>query len=200
MVNKWVEKINRPFWTPTFYSRVCGLHFKPEDFLTHSNDRDHSNRFNKKLQNRRLKPESVPSIFPATFQDGSDDSNVSDEKKQFPEVAFREQQLKIAKEMLYQVESFEDLLLKIETYAEKGKLPAGFTLVKSPRLALIKLVISEMGYSVEASVEFNSDLTFNMFHKSKTVTHEEVSHIVKSRSIKSIREVFDVANFLRSMT
>ena len=119
-----------------------------------------------------------------------------EQKDQLPEDTFREQQTKIAKDMHFQVDSCNQLIDTLNMYARKGKLPSGYTFVKHPRVALIKMVSSDLGYSLEASVEFKPDLTFNMYHRGIKVENEVVKHIVKSKKIKLVSEAFDIANFL----
>ena len=51
---------------PTKYSRLCSLHFKPEDFVKESKDqqiRRRKNRSSALLVKKRLKGNVLPSIF-----------------------------------------------------------------------------------------------------------------------------------------
>ena len=66
LLQRWLKRIARKDFTPTKLSRMCSLHFKPEDFVTESNDqqiRRRKNRSNALLVKKRLKGNALPSIF-----------------------------------------------------------------------------------------------------------------------------------------
>ena len=65
--NEWISKIPRVDWQPTHNSTVCSLHFKENDFQTETRDKNVSrNPKSRPLQQRKLLPDAVPSIF-STF-------------------------------------------------------------------------------------------------------------------------------------
>ncbi len=59
---KRVESNSRRLWTPNKHSRVCALHFKPEDFRVPEFPIDDGK------SRRNLKPNVVPSIFTHTVR------------------------------------------------------------------------------------------------------------------------------------
>ena len=46
LLQGWLKRIARKDFTPTKYSRLCSLHFKPEDFVKESNDQQIRRRKN----------------------------------------------------------------------------------------------------------------------------------------------------------
>ena len=66
LLQGWLKRIARKDFTPTKYSRLCSLHFKPEDFVKESNDqqiRRRKNRSSALLVEKCLKGNVLPSIF-----------------------------------------------------------------------------------------------------------------------------------------
>ena len=62
----WLKNIARKNFKPSKYSKLCSLHFKPDDFIevSHdSNQRRKRKRDSEHLCYKRLKPGAVPSIF-----------------------------------------------------------------------------------------------------------------------------------------
>ena len=66
LLQTWMKRLARKHFNPTKYSRLCSLHFKPEDFVVESKDQK-TRRRNKKedlrLVKRRLQKDAYPSIF-----------------------------------------------------------------------------------------------------------------------------------------
>ena len=61
-----LKRIARKDFTPTKYSKLCSLHFKPEDFVKELYDqqiRQRKNRSSALLVKKRLKGNVLPSIF-----------------------------------------------------------------------------------------------------------------------------------------
>ena len=66
LLQGWLKRIARKDFMPTKYSRLCLLYFKPEDFVTESNDqqiRRRNNRSSALLVKKHLKGNVLPSIF-----------------------------------------------------------------------------------------------------------------------------------------
>ena len=38
LLRAWMKRLGRKDFNPTKYSRLCSLHFKPEDFVSHFSD------------------------------------------------------------------------------------------------------------------------------------------------------------------
>ena len=60
LLEKWKSRLNRKDFIPTKNSRICSLHFKNEDYIPESENKD---RFGRKLKKRRLKPNAAPSLL-----------------------------------------------------------------------------------------------------------------------------------------
>ena len=60
LLEKWKSRLNRKDFIPTKHSRICSLHFKNEDYIPESENKD---RFGRKLKKRRLKPNAAPSLL-----------------------------------------------------------------------------------------------------------------------------------------
>ncbi len=64
---KWLRVIGRKDFVPNEHTRICSLHFKPEDFQQERRDTNNyrsKNYQSLKLTRKRLNPDAVPSIFP----------------------------------------------------------------------------------------------------------------------------------------
>ena len=69
LLAKWLHAHPRQDWTPSQYTRLCSLHFKPDDFVVERTDQQarRKRKFDSlKLPNRRLKDGVIPSIFAIT--------------------------------------------------------------------------------------------------------------------------------------
>ena len=65
--NTWKINIKKTNWEPSASTTVCSLHFKENDFQTETRDKNVSrNPKSRPLQQRKLLPDAVPSIF-STF-------------------------------------------------------------------------------------------------------------------------------------
>ena len=64
LLAKWNRALCRESFDPEFVSSavVCSEHFRPSDFITHSQNNQACRRKGE-LSRRRLKPDAVPSIF-----------------------------------------------------------------------------------------------------------------------------------------
>ena len=66
LLQAWLKRLARKDITPTKYSKLCSIHFTPEDFVTESNDQSNRPKRKKeytKLIRRRLKNDAYPTIF-----------------------------------------------------------------------------------------------------------------------------------------
>ena len=62
----WIKRLARKDFNPTKYSRLCSLHFKPENFVVEPKDQKIRRRNKKedlRLVKRRLQKDTCPSIF-----------------------------------------------------------------------------------------------------------------------------------------
>ncbi|KAH8019855.1 hypothetical protein HPB51_022827 [Rhipicephalus microplus] len=67
LCRKWVRAVPRENFSPTQYSRVCELHFQPEDIMyetSYVDDRT-GRTVTAPLPSSRIRPGAVPSKFPA---------------------------------------------------------------------------------------------------------------------------------------
>ena len=64
LLEKWVKANPREFFIPAKHSKICSIHFVDDDFVFDSKDSNNRRlKGVKRLQNRYLKSEAVPSIF-----------------------------------------------------------------------------------------------------------------------------------------
>ena len=57
---KWIEKINRKDFEPSFNSRICFKHFRKSDFISCDDNKDKQGRLRKL---KKLKPTAIPSRY-----------------------------------------------------------------------------------------------------------------------------------------
>jgi len=64
----WAKAIPRANWEPKKHSKICSLHFDPDDYTDLRSDRNifRSKHSTERLSVPRLKPFAVPHIFPNT--------------------------------------------------------------------------------------------------------------------------------------
>uniref|UniRef100_A0A0K2TSP8 Uncharacterized protein n=1 Tax=Lepeophtheirus salmonis TaxID=72036 RepID=A0A0K2TSP8_LEPSM len=80
-------------------------------------------------------------------------------------------------------------------------LPSEFLLIKSPKLSLVKLEVTEdKGLEIKASVEIEDNLTFKVFLRYQRISNTSVSHCLglKSNKINSVTEAINIAAYLGS--
>ena len=51
LLQAWHKRLARKDFTPTKYSKLCSIHFTPEDFVTESNDQSNRRKKKENLQN-----------------------------------------------------------------------------------------------------------------------------------------------------
>ena len=65
LLQEWIRRLSQHDWKPTKHSRICSLHFRPEDIETEQTDSN--NRWAKENSDLRIKPRlrkcAVPTIF-----------------------------------------------------------------------------------------------------------------------------------------
>ena len=67
LLQAWHKRLARKDFTPTKYSKLCSIHFPPEDFVTESTDQSNRRkrkRESRKLIRRHLKNDAHPTILP----------------------------------------------------------------------------------------------------------------------------------------
>ena len=67
LCDKWVRANPRKDYVPSDHSKICSLHFRPDDFIEEHKDSNKQRLktfAEDKLMKRRLKEGAVPSIFP----------------------------------------------------------------------------------------------------------------------------------------
>ena len=60
----WHKRLARKDFTPTKYSKLCSIHFIPEDFVTESNDQSNKRKRKRELIRRGLKNDAHPTFLP----------------------------------------------------------------------------------------------------------------------------------------
>ncbi|XP_040574651.1 uncharacterized protein [Lepeophtheirus salmonis] len=193
--SKWESAIPRQK-TFTKNSRLCSLHFTESDYITHSVDqRQGSGRqLNRQLGLRRLKKDAVPSVWPnlppvpRPTRASTGGLRLHFQNKRKEALGLK----KFGEEKGLTVNELHDKL-SLET------LPSEFILIKSPKLALVKLGATEgRGLDIKASLEIQEDLTFRIFQGHHKLSNSLVSHCLttKANVIKSVTEVINIAAYL----
>ena len=96
-------------------------------------------------------------------------------------------------------QTIEESVLSIQELEEKLSnltLPTDFYLVKSPKLALIRLHQTTTGLEVVNSVEFENDLSFTLIHSKVKLNNKTVSHITNNGKVNTVMEAYNLAAHL----
>ena len=169
----WIKRLARKDFNPAKYSRLCSLHFKPGDFVSHSSDqqaRRKRKRESIQLEKKRWKNDAVPSIFEdipkhyvcndAPSRSGLCLSSSRHEK----EAAALDAQYKFFLNE-NKITDFEELCLK----ALDDARDRSFLLYKADENCNFILLSNEDPLSIQATVTVNRSLKVSVYHKQQMV-------------------------------
>ena len=194
-----MKRIARKDFYPTKYSRLCSLHFKTDDFISHSIDqqtRRKQKRPNLLLTKKRLKSDAVPSIFKNipeyyTFKDAPSRSGLPLSSSRLE---------KEAAVLDFQCESFlnDDRITSLDELYSKVSQDAqdkGFLLKKTDQHCNFILLSKEHPLFVQAAVTVSKDLEVNVYHLQIIVPQSLFSHILESRKVKLHSQITNLLAF-----
>ena len=161
LLQGWLKRIARKDFTPTKYSRICSLHFKPEDFVTESTDqqiRRRKNRSSALLVKKRLKGNVLPSIFedaPLYYAcgDAPSRSGLSLASSRHENDASR---LKVQLEQFLKDDKIENLADDMQSH--------GFVLHQTKSEDNLILFSEEHPLSVQSTISIGTDLAIRIYH------------------------------------
>ena len=166
LLEGWLKRIARKDFTPTKYSRLCSLHFKPEDFVTESTDqqiRRRKNRSSALLVKKRLKGDVLPSIFkdvPLYYacEDAPFRSGLSLASSLHENDASR---LEMQCEQILKDDKIENLADDMQSH--------GFVLHQTKSEGNLILFSEEHPLSVQSTISIGTDLAIRIYHNGQLV-------------------------------
>jgi sulfur relay (sulfurtransferase) DsrC/TusE family protein len=201
---RWIKAISREDFIPTSYSRVCGLHFVPQDFISESQDQKQTRkrkRSDEKLEKRRLRKNSVPSQFPNS-------KNNFSRKPPIPRSGAASSTARLQREndvilekitKMYEREQF-NTFEELKSRLDRKILPANVEVVEK-KTCIIFIALEQKAH-VEIEVSFHltvfEDLSFAMAVKGNHLNKSVIEHITKDEKFKAFPEVTNVIGFLKS--
>ena len=202
LLRVWLKRVARKDFKPTQYSRLCSLHFKPEDFIENSTDqllRRKRRRQDPKLEKRRLKHDAIPSVFQDlptyyTHKDTPCRSNLSltSSRRENESAILEERCEKFVNDD--KLANFDELITK---FTNENK-PEGF-IMHHTQLGLNMLYLSEEQPPQILSVIFISkNLDITVYHEQKVVPQSVYSDIVSSK-ISLVSQVINVMAFAKNL-
>ena len=202
LLQNWLNRLARKDFTPTKFSRLCSLHFKPEDFVENSTDQK-SSRLNKKenlkLVKRRLQKHACPSIFkdmPAYFQsnDAPARSGLSDSKSRHENEAARLEKRCESFLKTDVVENFDDLITKIDEDMNRQEYKMYQTQLGVNFVHLTK----ECPPSILATVVVKKNFEVTVFRGQQIVPASSYTHILSSNKISLLSQISNIVAFAKS--
>ena len=173
LLHGWLKRIARKDFTPTKYSRLYSLHFKPEDFVKESNNQQirwRKNRSSALLVKKCLKGNVLPSIFkdvPSYYAcgDAPPRSGLSLALSQRENDASR---LEMQLEQFLKDDKIEHLAGLIAKIAD-GMQSHGFVLHQTKSEANLILFSEEHPLSVQLTISISTDLEIRIYHNGQSV-------------------------------
>ena len=147
-----------------------------------------------------MKPTAVPSVFPAcpaylsTPKPQARATKAATSEARFQQENDRLDELEMEMLMEDKVENSEELYSKLS----KERLPTGFILQKSPKVTLLKLLPTDKGVDVQASIEIEENCSFKMFFNHVEIDTINVIQIVPTEKIQSVSDAQNIAAYLGS--
>ena len=187
LCDRWLRANPRKDFVPTKHSRLCSLHFTPNDFVevhTDSNKRRDKSRGDEKLVKRYLKDDAVPSIFPSAPQYLSTAAQpprtthkaTSASRRQHEARALEDMEASFRQEDDISKASFADIAHRLRG---EETVPSGFTVwVHDQTLLVCLLEITDEIPSIRASVCVRPDLSVALSLDEKVVPHSQFADII----------------------
>uniref|UniRef100_A0A0K2VIC1 Putative LOC101234561 [Hydra vulgaris] n=1 Tax=Lepeophtheirus salmonis TaxID=72036 RepID=A0A0K2VIC1_LEPSM len=182
---------------PTNNSRLCSLHFSKTSFITASTDETRNK--GETLKYRRLQDDAIPSSWP-NLESHISSPRPSSKPKQLPSRAKR---LRVKYRRKKALENIRDN--KVQSAQElydkllSESWPSGFSLLKFPKVALVKILPNTNGLNIAASLEIEDDLSFKIFYNHAQLNNSSVSYLLNSEyKVQSVNEAINIAVFLGS--
>ena len=195
LLQGWLKRIARKGFTPTQYSRLCSLHFKPEDFVKESNDQQirQKNRSSALLVENHLKGNVLLSIFkdvPPCYAcgDAPPRSGLSLASSRHENDASR---LEIEFEQFLKDNKIENLSGLITKIADD---------MQSHDKVEAKLILfsEEHPLSVQSTISIRTDLEIRIYHDGQLVPASTYKHIVSSNKITLLSQVTNLMAFAKN--
>ncbi|XP_040574659.1 uncharacterized protein [Lepeophtheirus salmonis] len=80
---------------------------------------------------------------------------------------------------------------------DKETLPSNFILITKPSVVLLKLSHDEkLGHKVIASIQFETEMSFTMYHSGVLIDKKAVSHITSEGKVNTVIQAINLASFL----
>ena len=201
--DKWLRNIHTANHTITKHSRVCELHFRPDDFITETEDSHATrikNREEKMLKLKRLKGTAYPSVFPNLPMYLTEKEKPIRGSKSSVSARAKNQNLRFSeleKEVFEneKLTDFSTLKSKIDDIY-KGK----FTLWISDgcvTFCYLKMVVQRP--ELLGSLKINSDLTFSAWVHKSPVPENKFSHLLSDKEKKHLKVTTEVSNVLSAL-
>ena len=203
LLQGWLKRIARKDFTPTKYSRLCSLHFKPEDFVKESNDqqiRRRKNRSSALLVKKPLKGNVLPSIFkdvPSYYAGGDAPprSGLSLASSRHENDASR---LQMQLEQFLKDDKIENLAGLIAKIADDMQ-SHGFVLHQTKSEANLILFSEEHPLSVQSTISISTELEIRIYHNGQLVPASTYKHIVSSNKVKLLSQVTNLMAFAKNI-
>jgi len=205
LFDKWVKAISRKDFVPSQYSRVCSKHFLPSDFVEVSEDSNvtrHKPKTDKKLMNRYLKKDAVPSIFdnvpsyltgnrttPRTTKATASNRR----QRQADELDFLSASFTAHDDVSHM--TVDEIEQRLSTESTR---PTGFTTCVYNGVLLTYMICVEDGVPrISASVTINDDLTVCVSVDGQRTPSSQFSDIVNS-SLKTMSQFINLMARVKS--
>lgn len=202
LLRKWMVAVRTKTFSPTKYSRLCSLHFQPDDFIHESSDTNVTRRRSmgsRRLILRRLKKDAYPTMkLPAssTSQEPTikeEPQSPTPEQNSMIEIQFfdKSNSPKVSSD-----ESSETTLSDINDFLDACPPPKGFYKISSQdQLVIYALSVNKGIPYVRCALTVTSDLTPIMSMGGSIIAKESFKNIVNGK----INKITEIMNLLRQL-
>ena len=200
---EWLKRLPRKDFKPSKYSRLCSLHFKPEDFALDSSDikqRRKRKRDDVKLLKRRLKPDAVPCVFdnlPVYFTNKDSVSRsgraLSSSRRETENALLAQNNDSFLP--MDEIQSYDEFISKLSREVK----PEGFVFLSSDSGLYLFFMSDEQPPQILSTIHINKVLEVTVYKKQRMLSSSTYSHIIPSQKITMLSQVTNLMAFTKNL-
>ena len=185
LLKQWLRRLPRKDFTPSKHSVLCSLHFVNSDFITSSTDSnfDRKRKRSTSLQNRYLKRDAIPSVWPNLPSYLSTPAVAPRSEKATSSNCLQNEALILQKQIDSffsedRIASYDELISRFQNETK----PEGFLFFEADNGFNLIIVSTELPYRVILSITVSKLLDVTVYFENQNVPPSSYDHIISPHS------------------